>query len=154
MAADTPRSLTMTRVFDAPRERVFDAWTDPVQLGRWMGPRAIKRCEVSKLDLRVGGGYRLVMTNENGAIHTVAGAYREIVRPARLVFTWGWEGEGDCAPMQGADTLITLTFRAAGKKTEMTLRQEGFLSDAACQGHEHGWTGSFDKLAEALGSAS
>jgi uncharacterized protein YndB with AHSA1/START domain len=152
--AEPPRSLTLTRVFDASPERVFAAWTDPQQLGRWMGPRAVVRCEVPMLDLRPGGAYRIIMHTEGGEVHTVGGLYREIVRPGRLVFTWAWEGEGECAPMQGSATLITLTFRAVGKKTEMALLHEGFLTDTARNNHEHGWTGSFGKLAEALDSGA
>jgi len=74
---------------------------------------------------------------------TVGGDYREIARPSRIVMTWKWEGEEP-------ETLITLSFRPKGKGTELHLRHEGFVNAARRDGHNIGWTGTFDKLQKFL----
>ena len=149
--AESDLLLIMTRSFDAPRERVFDAWLDPAQIGTWIGPRSI-RAEARELTPRVGGRYRIHMRRDDGASGpVVAGIYREIVRPERLVFTWAWE-TAHSQGMPGDETLITLTFRERGSKTEMTLRHEGFPAKESRDSHDKGWNGSFDKLAETLAS--
>jgi uncharacterized protein YndB with AHSA1/START domain len=140
--------LTITRVFEAPREKVFDAWLDPVQLAKWMGPGNV-RAEIDLVDAKVGGRYRIVMHPEPGMTPVVGGVYREIKRPERLVFTWKWEGAHPDGSA-GVDTLVTLTFADRNGKTEMTLRHEGFESVQSRDSHDHGWSGSFDKLADAV----
>jgi len=145
-AAEADLSLTMTRRFAAAPDEVFAAWTDPRRIGRWIGPRGVT-AEATKLDARPGGAYCIAMTMPSGEIRTVRGVYREIRPPERLVFTWAWDGD-DGKP--GHESLVTLTFKPVGRETEMTLRQERFASREARDRHEHGWTGSFDKLAEAL----
>ena len=142
-------SLVITRSFDAPRERVFDAWLDPAQIGKWIGPRNI-RAEATELTPKVGGRYRIHRHRDDGAGGPiVSGMYREIVRPERLVFTWAWETEHSQG-MPGDETVVTLTFRERGGKTEMTLRHEGLPTKESRDSHNHGWDGSFDKLADAL----
>jgi len=148
-SAESDLLLVMTRSFDAPRERVFDAWLDPSQIGKWIGPRNI-RAEAMELTPKVGGRYRIHMRRaEGGDGPIVSGVYREIVRPERLVFTWAWE-TGHSQGMPGDETIVTLTFRERDGKTEMTLRQEGFPTKESRDSHNHGWDGSFDKLAETL----
>ncbi len=132
--------LVLTRTFDAPPQRVFGAWLDPAQIEKWIGPRGV-RGETQLLEPRVGGRYRIQMRTPDGSDPVVSGVYREIVPPSRLVFTWTWEHERH-------EMLISVTFRAAGRETEMTLRQENFASAERRDSHGHGWTGSFDKLAE------
>jgi uncharacterized protein YndB with AHSA1/START domain len=129
--------LEMTRVFDAPPERVFDAWLDK-SWGEWVGPPGVKG-EVTQLQPKVGGSYCIIMHRESGDL-TVGGTYKEIVRPSRLVMSWTWDGEE-------VNTLITLTFKPKGKGTELHMRHEGFSSAERRDGHNFGWTGTFDKLA-------
>src|SRR6267143_2888304 len=82
------REIAMTRVFDAPRNLVFDAWTKPELLKRWLGVRAGWSLAVCEIDLRVGGAYRYVWRKDsNGTEMGMRGVYREIVRPDRLVST-------------------------------------------------------------------
>ncbi|MDE2184497.1 MAG: SRPBCC domain-containing protein [Alphaproteobacteria bacterium] len=140
MTTDT-LSLTINRHFDAPPEQVFDAWLGKAW-GEWIGPRDI-RGEVTALEPKVGGQYRIRMHKPDGTTLAVGGVYREIVRPSKLVFTWVWE-EGQ------TDTLITLTFRKAGHGTDMTIRHEGFADADRRDRHNSGWTSSFEKLAERL----
>jgi uncharacterized protein YndB with AHSA1/START domain len=81
------RELVMTRVFDAPRQLVFDAWTKPELLQKWLGVRGGWTMPVCEVDLRVGGAYRFVWRSEKGAEMGVGGVYREVVRPERIVNT-------------------------------------------------------------------
>ena len=143
--------LVITRVFDAPRERVFDAWLDPDQaIAKWIGPRSVA-AEALELTPKTGGHYRIHMRGADGSGGpTVAGVYREISRPERLVFTWKWE-TGHPMGAAGQETLITLTFRAlAPAKTEMTLRHELFETKDSRDSHNQGWNASFEKMAELL----
>lgn len=148
-SAKSDLALVITRSFDASRDRVFDAWLDPAQIAKWIGPRSI-RAETLESNPKVGGLYRIHMRGvdgSNGPI--VSGVYREIVRPERLVFTWSWE-TAHSQGMPGDETLVTLIFRERGGKTEMTLRHEGFAAKESRDSHDKGWSGSFDKLAETL----
>jgi uncharacterized protein YndB with AHSA1/START domain len=89
-AASGDLTLVITKTFDAPRERVFDAWLDPKIISQWIGPRSIS-AEAQLLEPRVGGRYRIFMRGSDGKGPMVGGIYREIKRPERLVFTWAWE---------------------------------------------------------------
>src|SRR5258706_15833743 len=147
--AEADLALVITRSFDAPRERVFDAWPDPAQIGKWIGPRNI-RAEVMASSPKGGGRYRIHMRGTDGSDGPiVSGIYREIARPERLVFTWSWE-TAHSQGMAGEETVIILTFRERGSKTEMILRHEGFAAKESRDSHDKGWNGSFDKLAETL----
>ena len=153
-AADTEsdRVLVITRLFDAPPERVFDAWLDPQQIGRWIGPRSVA-AQALELTPKPGGRYRIYLRGADGSGGpTVGGVYREIVRPERLVFTWKWEA-GHPMGAAGQETLITLTFRQRVAKTEMTLRQEMFETTESRDSHNQGWNASFEKMAELLAGA-
>lgn len=151
--ANAELNLTLTRVFDAPREAVFRAWTDPAQVAKWLGTRDV-RLEVTDFDVRVGGAYRFVAHHEDGRAPAMRGIYREIAPPERLSFTWVWEQpNADGPPSIGHETLVTVTFKSLGQRTEMTLRHEKFDNEDFRDGHDKGWTASFDKLAEFLAAA-
>jgi uncharacterized protein YndB with AHSA1/START domain len=141
--------LIVSRSFDAPREVVYDSWLDAAQLAKWMGPRGV-RAEIDTVEPKVGGRYRIIMHPESGGTPTVSGVYREISRPDRLVFSWTWENAHPDGSA-GVETIVTLTFEEDGGKTKMTLRQEGLETQESRDSHEHGWSGSFDKLREAIG---
>jgi uncharacterized protein YndB with AHSA1/START domain len=138
-------TLVLSATFDASPEAVFDAWTDPEQLGKWIGPREVK-AEAKLLEPRMGGRYRIAMHTPNG-VPVVEGTYREFSRPNRLAFTWAWQDEKG-GP--GHEMMVMLTFKKVGDKTEMTLRQENFANAEARDHHNQGWNGSFEKLAEFL----
>jgi len=89
-ASTAERELVITRVFDAPRLLVFKAWTEPEHLVRWWGPRGFTTPSC-KMDVRPGGAFRFHMRSPEGTDHWLRGAYREIVEPERLVFSWAWE---------------------------------------------------------------
>jgi uncharacterized protein YndB with AHSA1/START domain len=135
----------MERTFDAPRERVFDAWTNPELLRRWWGSQPDWTSPAAELDLRVGGRYRLSMQGPSGPAHSVVGEYRAIERPSRLVYTWSWEG--DPPEMDGsAGTLVTVDFHDEGLRTRVVLVHERFATDSARDLHAGGWTGCLDNL--------
>jgi uncharacterized protein YndB with AHSA1/START domain len=142
-------ALAITRTLDAPREAVFAAWTDPAQFTRWMGPGDV-HVEVTALDAREGGQYRILMHGiPGGGHHAVRGTYRVVEPPSRLVFTWAWEQ--DAATKQlGHESLVTVTLRPVGSRTELTLRHEKFDSAASRDSHNGGWEGVFPKLEKFL----
>ncbi|MFI5014533.1 MAG: SRPBCC domain-containing protein [Hyphomicrobiales bacterium] len=141
------RELVITRVFDAPRELVFKAWTDPAQARHWMGPRGFTATHAEG-ELRPGGAWRACLRrDETGEELWQGGVYREVVEPERLVFTFAWDGE-DGRP--GHETLVTITFAEQAGKTSMTFRQAVFETVAQRDGHLGGWTNTFERLAEQL----
>lgn len=107
------REIRMTRTFDAPRERVFDAWTRPELLKRWYGPRgwSLVVCEI---DLRVGGAFRFVTRKPDGREVGQRGTYREVLRPERIVHTESWD---DWDP---GEVLVTVAFDDGGATTTLT----------------------------------
>jgi uncharacterized protein YndB with AHSA1/START domain len=147
-AAD--RTLIITPTFDAPRALVWQAWTDPDHMVRWMGPRGFTS-KILKMDARVGGAYQFYMRGPNNDDHWQVGVYREIAPPDRLSYTYAW------ADAQGRptrpETIVTLTFEEQGNKTKLTLHQALFESVTARDLHQGGWSSSLDRLAEHLAAA-
>jgi uncharacterized protein YndB with AHSA1/START domain len=145
-AATADTVLFITRVFDAPRTLVFNAWTDPAQAACWWGPQGFTTlfCE---MDARVGGSYRLGMRSPEGTDHIKQGIYREIVEPERLVFTYAWE-DADGRP--GHQTLVTVTFAEHGAQTRLTLHQAIFETVDARDSHRGGWTSCMERFAQYL----
>ncbi|HET6285553.1 MAG TPA: SRPBCC domain-containing protein [Amycolatopsis sp.] len=133
------KELTITRVFDAPRELVFQAWTVPEQFANWMGPNGFTAYGV-EMDLTEGGAWRATIGNDEGLEHTSTGVYREITAPERLVFTFFWTS----APEE--TTLVTVDFADLGDKTEMTFHQAEFRSGQDRDEHRAGWSETFENL--------
>jgi uncharacterized protein YndB with AHSA1/START domain len=126
---DNSIKLQLTRVFDAPRERVFKAWTDANQFKEWFGAAACDGAtlESLKADARVGGKYRIQVRRPDGEYFTTVGVYREVKLPERLVFTWQFEKDGSAADfdeVEPPEMLVTLAFRERGKQTELVLTHE------------------------------
>lgn len=144
-STEAERSLRLSRVFAAPPEQVFSAWTDPKQLAQWWGPKGM-RAGVVELDVRPGGRWRTSMIGEDGREFFVSGVYRKIARPRLLVFTWGWEEDGE----RGHETVITLEFKRHLRGTELILTQSVFETKLARNRHNAGWNSSFDCLEEYL----
>lgn len=145
-ASASPAAVQVKRTFAAPREKVFDAWVNAKMMAKWFA-----RCknsplvEVLEADARVGGKYRLVVTDEKGKVYRGHGAYREVRRPERLVFTWNWEHD------DYADSVVTVDFRALGNEqfTEVTLTHE-MLPERAREDHRKGWEDCYDMLETVL----
>lgn len=146
MTPETDTSLRLTRTIPADPEAVFRAWTDPERMKRWMCPEGAVVAE-AEADLRVGGAYRIVMRTPDDAVHTATGEYREIDRPRRLVFTWGWEEES--ASVEPGESVVTLEFAGRDGSTDLVLLHERLPNAESRDGHESGWRSSLDKL-EAL----
>ncbi len=144
------REIVFSRVFDAPRGLVFDAWTKPELLRRWFGPPgwSLAVCEV---DLRVGGSWRYVMRSEDGAEMGFGGVYQEIVPPEKIVTTEKF----DEAWYEG-DALDTVTFIEENGKTTCSttvLYDSKEVRDTVLNsGAAEGYNGNLDRLAELLAS--
>ena len=148
----TEREIVMTRIFDAPRTLVFDAFTRPELLKRWLlGPPGWTMA-VCEIDLRVGGAYRYVWHGPDGSDMGARGVYREIRRPERLVFTESFD-----EAWYPGEALVTALLAEQGGRTTLThtVRYESREArDAALKtGMERGMEASFDRLAELLASA-
>lgn len=148
------REIVITRVFDAPREIVFKAWTDPERLKRWWGPKHFTN-PVCEVDARPGGAIRIHMRGPDGTVYPMTGVYHEIVEPERLIFTASaLDAKGD--PL--FEQLTTVTFEEHSGKTKLTLHASfsNIRLEAArhLAGAEVGWNMSLDRLAEEAGSAS
>ena len=141
--------LRLRSVLAATRARIFQALTTPADLAAWWGPEGFGTTEMD-LDLRVGGRYRFTMRPPEGEAFHLAGEFLEIDAPSRLVYSFRWE-EPD---PDDRTTTVTLSLRALGEATEVSLTQGEFATDARLELHRNGWTDSFDKLGRLLQSGS
>ena len=132
-------SLTIKRRFNAAPAKVFQAWIDPEKIKRWMGPGEVSTV-TAECDVRTGGRYRILMRAPDGQEHDVSGVYREIIANEKLVFTWAWKSTPD------RESLVTVTLKADGDGTIMTLVHEQFFDEDARDRHQHGWNGAIEKL--------
>ncbi|MCU1334598.1 MAG: hypothetical protein JWO19_179 [Bryobacterales bacterium] len=144
------RELVITRVFDAPRELVFRAWTDAKHMAQWWGPKGFTNT-IDQMDVRPGGAWRIIMRAPDGAEYPSQGVYREIVPPERLVFTnTAVDKDGNVI----IDGFTTVTFADEDGKTKLTLETRGVAMVAYAadylKGMETGWTQSLVRLAEEL----
>jgi uncharacterized protein YndB with AHSA1/START domain len=146
---DSTHELLITRTLDAPRELVWQAWTDPKHLSRWWGPRGFT-ASLWEADLRPGGAYRFAMRSDDGIEARNRGVYREVLPPHRLVFEGGWTDAVGNYTSPIMTTVITL--EDLGGKTRLTLRGTGFASVLERDRHNGGWSSSLDALADYLAS--
>lgn len=153
-------ALVIERIFDARRELVWKAWTDPARVMRWWGPSGYTSpaCEI---DLRVGGKYLWCMRSPEGQDLWSTGVYREIVAFERIVCTNSFSDEkGNVVPASHygisgdipLETLGTVMFEEIDGKTKLTVCHEGLPAGEMSEGADAGWNESFDKLAEILKS--
>jgi uncharacterized protein YndB with AHSA1/START domain len=146
----TNHKLVITRELEAPRELVWKAWTEPDQVKAWLELGEGMTIESVKVDLRVGGKFRIQTRMMDGEFFTAAGTYLEVNKPERLVYTWDWEKDGGGAEfgeLEGAETQLTVEFRASGKRTELVLTHEKFASAERRDRHEGGWKDWLGRLA-------
>lgn len=146
------KTVTLTRVFDAPRELVWQCWTDPRHMAQWWGPKVFTN-PVCELDVRPGGRIWIVM---RGPAHTafdmdfpMSGTFEEVVAPERLVFTAVAEDKNG-HPQLRARTVVT--FEAVGAKTRLTVQANAVgltpLAPQMLAGMDDGWSQSLEKLGE------
>jgi uncharacterized protein YndB with AHSA1/START domain len=139
--------ITITRVFDAPRERVWEEWTEPERFADWFGgPESEVPLTSVSMDVRPGGAWRLTMFATPGRREIQwKGEYREVVEPERLVFTVSDQ------PGDGAYELVIVVLTDLGDgRTEMLFRQRGQLAPETYERAGEGWSGFFDRMAERL----
>jgi len=138
--------VALTRVFDAPRSRVFDCWTRAEHLQHWFGPKGftIHSCEA---DPRAGGVFKLCMRSPDGKDYWVRGEYREVRAPERLVISSALDDE------KGVERLLELidvTFTESGGKTTVAVHAvaSGSSDEAAAmlKGMDKGWAQTIDRL--------
>lgn len=155
-ASTTPTiMLEQTRVIRAPRARVYEAWTNPEILKKWFGPSNM-HCPDATLDLHVGGRYRIDVVPDSAPAgaqpgsecaerrSAAIGSYTKVVPNELLQFTWSPDWN------LGEESLVTVSLKDVPQGTELTIRHERFNTEASRDGHNNGWAGSFDKLAELL----
>ncbi len=140
--------LTLTRDFDAPRELVFRAHTDPALIARWWGLRNATTV-IDKMEVKQGGIWRYVQTDPDGNDWAFHGVYHQITPPERLVYTFEFEG------MPGHVLLETITFEALGSSKTRIIDSSVFQSVVArdgmvANGMEEGANESWDNLDEVL----
>jgi uncharacterized protein YndB with AHSA1/START domain len=152
--------FTVTRIFDAPRELVWKAWTEPERLKRWWGPRGYT-APVVKIDFHVGGKYLYLMRSREGIDAWSTGVFKEIEPQKRIVVVDSFaDKDGNIVPASyygmgegfPPETQITITFEDLHGKTRLTLRYADVSNLGAedLRNMEIGWNESLDKLQETL----
>ncbi|MBN3857582.1 SRPBCC domain-containing protein [Paraburkholderia sp. Ac-20340] len=131
----------LRRRINASTAKVYAAWTQAAQLMRWMHPLDTI-CLHAEADVRPGGRFRVLMRSPDGEEHDVSGRYLEVVPESKLVFTWAWRSTPE------RESRVTLTLRADGSTTELTLRHERFFDEEARDSHREGWSSALDHLVE------
>ena len=143
----TDREIRIERVFDAPRDRVFAAFTDPKLIPEWWGPRD-STTVVEQMDVRPGGSWRFVIRHSDGRENAFRGTYREVAPPERIVQTFEWEG------MPGHVAVETAILEDLGDRTKLTttsLFHETEERDGALgSGMERGTNETYARLDELL----
>ncbi len=149
--SDYPQEVVITRLLNAPRQLVYEAWTDPQHLAQWWGPHGFTNPHV-ELDLRPGGVLLIHMADPDGVVYPMRATFREVNPPERLVFVSTAFEDDDGVPQ--LEVLNTVTFAAMGNQTELTLRAKaikvGPIALQAIAGMEIGWSQSLEKLADFL----
>jgi uncharacterized protein YndB with AHSA1/START domain len=148
----TEWDLVITRVFDAPRELVFKAWTETKHVSQWWGPKGFTN-PVCDLDVRVGGAIRIHMRAPDGVVYPMSGVFEEISEPERLLMVCSALDEKGNSMF---DISTTVLFAERRGKTELTLQLRVIRTTSQApqylKGMEAGWTQSLDRLGDFLGS--
>ena len=131
--------LSIKQTFNAPVSRLFACFTRAELLSQWHAP-SDTMTTVAEVNLKIGGRYRIAMTDSDGKVHTAVGEFHEIEESSRLVYSWNWEGS------EGPDTIVTVLFEPKGSKTEVELTHRGFAQEVEAQHHSQGWSGIFTRL--------
>ena len=139
-------ALRVERLLDAPREAVFDAWTDPQQMAQWYHFNDEWKIVAVESDARVGGAYRVSWLAPDGQLWHELGEYREVTRPEKLVMTCRF----DFPDFEEDETLLTVEFIRRGDQTLLVVVQEGYRDATHRDNHQNGWPGFLDQLAAHL----
>ena len=148
MTEHRERVLKIERTFDAPVERVFDAWTSEEVLRRWLNGMPGWETPTAEVDLRVGGRIRIVMRNPiDGAESGATGEYTVVEPLRRLVFTWIWDHDPD------RPQLIELEFDEQRGQTRVRMTNSAIPTDGRLLDQERGWSVCYDNLESVLAVA-
>ena len=152
LPASNPQELVLTRVFDAPRKLVFQAWTDAKCVAEWWGPHHFTS-PVCEVDARPGGAIRIHMRAPDGTVYVMTGVFQEVVEPERLVFTSAaLDDKGNAL----FEVLTTVTLTEHEGKTKQTMRARVIKSTPQSApyiaGMEQGWVQSLERLTSYLES--
>jgi uncharacterized protein YndB with AHSA1/START domain len=146
-APATAQEIAITRVYEAPRELVWRAWTEAEELVQWWGPPGWSTSlDTVTMDVRPGGDFRLTSVSDQGDEMPVVGVYREVVEPERLVLDEPAEGSWH----EGAESTVTFTDLGGGR-TEVVIRAIIQTTDEMRETAERGMRETFDRLGEHLG---
>jgi uncharacterized protein YndB with AHSA1/START domain len=137
-------SLEIARFINAPRARVYAAWTDPAQLKEWFGPVWVRTCELIA-EPRVGGKFRWDVIDCEGKEVTIQGDYREIVPGNKIVFTWK---HCDNELWKNQISIVTVEFSDRNGGTELRLKHEQLPGEESRGDHNRGWNSVLDRLEE------
>ncbi len=141
-------SLEIRRTVQAPREKVYAAWTVGKLFAQWFRPDDFT-CAVEEMDVRPGGSYRVGVKPADEPMFYAVGTYKEVTPPERLVFTWGWTD----SDYDWSNSVVTIEFIDRGRNTEVVLKHEGFGVEQSRDQHKHGWEACFDRLATSLAAS-
>jgi uncharacterized protein YndB with AHSA1/START domain len=141
---ESGRVVRIERTFPASAEEVFDAWTSPEVMRRWLHPAPDWETPEAEVDLRVGGKVRVVMRRPDGTEIEAQGEYTLIDRPRRLVMTWTFGDD------PSNEQLIELSFSESEGSTRVLLVNSGISTDERRDAQDWGWRGCFDQLERVL----
>ena len=139
--SQTEARLVIRRTLQAPREKVFAAWTEEEALKQWWGPEGMT-CHGAECDPRVGGRYRIEIRGGKGEVYAAYGEFKLVEPPEKLVYTWRWEQWTKEMP----ETTVTVEFIDKGGATELILTHEGFADAETRDDHNGGWNSALDCL--------
>ena len=145
--------IRITRVFDAPRELVWKAWTSPAMLAHWFGCAAFSTIS-AEVDLREGGNWRVVLRTPDGEDIPSYGTYTAVRPVGHIAFTHQWEKAPVDVNPAHHHTLVTVDLHKEGERTRLEFRQTGLVSEASRDSHIGGWCDSMDALAVLVEAAS
>lgn len=135
-------ALEIKRFINAPRDRVYTAWTDPVQLKEWWGPKEVRTLKIVA-DTRVDGKYRWDLVNQESEKMSVFGEYRELIPGTKVVFTWKWD---DDEAWENYTSVVSVEFSDRDGGTELRLTHVQLPSEASRDRHNQGWNSVLDRL--------
>jgi len=142
MEQTTDTSLTLSRVFKATPEELWDIWTDPEKVNQWHRPNTSEYTTEAEVDAKVGGKYSISMKMPESTFK-VHGVFTELDPPRKMVYTWEWEDDSE-------HSQVTVEFKPVDDGTELVLRHAKLSGPESVTAHKAGWIGCFDNIAELI----
>jgi uncharacterized protein YndB with AHSA1/START domain len=147
-------TIQVRRLFDATPERLFDAWTESVQVAQWLCRKSGYKTEHIRFDGYAGGRFHIRNTSAAGDVYDISGEFREVRPFEKIAFTWGGAKTlafGAVAQDMPTDqTLVVVEFVPHGNQTEVVITHYGLATDELRQDHTGGWNICLDNLERVL----